>query len=556
VIAVETETAVPDHARADLAAALRVRAGMHPDKTAIIESDGKGGWSSVSFAQLDAMADRYAHGFARMGMRPGDRIVLLAPPRTNVLAALYGLVRVRAVPVTIDPGMGFTELLRCIGEIRPDGLIGVPLLHVVRRLFPRPFRTARLFLTNGRRGFGRIRTLASCLTEADGCYEPPPVTEGLQGYVFFTSGSTGTAKPVSITYSNLWHRLRIVAKVCDWNEETRLVACFPSYAPAVLSAGGTAILPPMDFARPGAARSGPIVDAVREHHANALLAAPVVWMNLVRHCEETGARMETVRHGITAGAPIPVNLHRRLGAVLHAEGKLHTPYGATEALPLTAVDSDMLIETWSQTRRGEGICVGPVIPEMRVEVIGISDAPIADWSDELRAPQGAIGELVAGGPTVSAAYIGLPRANALAKIRDGDTVLHRMGDLGRIDARGLLWFCGRKADRIQAGDVLLLPVCGEAVLAEHPQIFQAGIVRVESGAIVACLRLERGASLTAEIVAGLETLVRGSGWEGRIDFYLQCAVIPTDTRHNSKIRRDELARRATKGLRRAIAPVR
>lgn len=554
-----TPLVAPGSADADLAAALRMQARHQPDKPAIIEPiDATGrsnaGWRTLTFAQFDAMADRYAHGFAAMGMRPGDKIVFLAPPRIDALAALYGLVRLRAVPVAIDPGMGFAELLRCIAEIAPDGLLGVPMLHAVRRLFPGPFRSARLFITDSRRGFGQTRALASCLADTDAPYSPPPVTDTGQGYVFFTSGSTGTAKPVSISYSNLWHRLRLVAQVCDWNEDTRAVACFPSYAPAVLSVGGTAILPPMNFAKPGAAPSGPIVAAVRTHGANTLLAAPMVWMNLVRHCENAGVRMETVRHGITAGAPIPINLHRRLAALLHAEGTLHTPYGATEALPLTAVDSAMLIETWPQTQRGAGVCVGPVIDAMRVEVIGISDEPIRSWSDALRTAPGVVGELVVGGPTVSVAYIGRPDADTLAKIADGDTVLHRMGDLGRIDEQGRLWFCGRKIDRIEQGAALLLPVCGEAVLGEHPAVFQAGIVRVANGTIVACVQLERGLTLTAALVAALETLLKDTDWEARIGLYLQCTAIPTDTRHNSKIRRDKLALRAMKLLGSAIAP--
>jgi acyl-CoA synthetase (AMP-forming)/AMP-acid ligase II len=545
--------------QADLAAALRRHARRHPEKTAMIEAVNGGRWREVSYAEFDRMADRYAHGFAAKGMRPGDKIVFLAKPSVDSLAALYGLVRLRAVPVAIDPGMGFGELLRCIGEIAPDGFLGVPMLQLVRRIFPKPFRTARLFITDGPRALGATCTLASCVAETEHPYPTPDVELSQKGYVFFTSGSTGTAKPVSISYSNLWHRLRLVAGVCDWDENAKVVACFPSYAPAVLSVGGTAILPAMDFAKPGAAPSDKIADAICTFEANGMLAAPVVWMNLVRHCERSGESLPTVRDGITAGAPIPVNLHRRLAAVIHPQGTLHTPYGATEALPLTSVTSETLIETWPETLRGGGVCVGPVLPEMRVEIVRITDEPIPYWSDSLRVPDGSVGEIVAAGPTISQAYVRLDRANALAKIRDGGTVLHRMGDLGRIDAEGRLWFCGRKSDRIETDDALLLPVCGEAMLAENPDVFQAALIRVEDDPrrpVVASLRLEPGRRLDGALVAKLETLVEDTDWAGRIDLYLQCTKIPTDTRHNSKIRREDLTQQVRPKLRRGIAPPR
>ncbi|MEM8729902.1 MAG: hypothetical protein AAGF79_08290 [Pseudomonadota bacterium] len=239
-------------------------------------------------------------------------------------------------------------------------------------------------------------------------------------------------------------------------------------------------------------------------------------------------------------------------------GTLHTPYGATEGLPLTSVTSKTLIETWPQTLRGGGVCVGPILDEMRVEIVRISDEPMAEWSDDLRVPPGAVGEIVAAGPTVSAAYVGLDQANARAKIRDGATVLHRMGDLGRIDETGRLWFCGRKSDRIETANRMILPVSIEAILAEHAAVFQAALVRMDSDPrqpVVACLRLEAGRVLDRPLVSELDALLGGSDWAGSIDLYLQCKKIPTDTRHNSKIRRSDLPRQIRRRLGGGLAPV-
>ena len=548
----------------DLAGSLRAYARLQPDAPALIapiRSGGRSGWRTASFGKLDALVDRMASGLARAGVAPGQRVIFLARPIIESLAAVYALIRLRAVLVAIDPGMGLRELLRCIGETRADVLIAPPAAHLVRLLARGPFRTVSLFLSDGPKLWNG-GSLAGCLAAGDpGPFKsPPPGRE--TGYIFFTSGSTGTAKPVSISEANLWRRLRMVAEVCGWSSNTRAVACFPSYAPAVLAVGGCAILPDMDFARPKKASGARIVEAVEAISANVLFASPVVWLNLVRHCERTGARLSTVRDGVTAGAPAPINLHRRLAGFLHAEGTLHTPYGATEALPITSIPSDMLQASWEETRGGGGVCVGRALPGMRLEVVRVTDEPMPEWSDALRVPPGEVGEIVAGGPTVSPRYVGLPEANALAKIRCGDGRRHRIARA--ISAgwtpTGALWFCRaevRPHRRQQRTGRMLMPVTAEGMLNEHPLVFRAAVVRAGgSGPIVCCLemeKMERRAPLTPAMAGELNALLAGTVWEGRIERYIACPALPVDTRHNSKIRRTELSAWASRRLRRGVA---
>ena len=85
--------------------------------------------------------------------------------------------------------------------------------------------------------------------------------------------------------------------------------------------------------------------------------------------------------------------------------------------------------------------MGPPVHGVRLEVIGITDEPIAHWSNNLRVPTGTIGEVVVGGPMVTQRYYNREEATALAKIADDDagTTLHRMGDLGYLDEQGRLW---------------------------------------------------------------------------------------------------------------------
>ena len=98
------------------------------------------------------------------------------------------------------------------------------------------------------------------------------------------------------------------------------------------------------------------------------------------------------------------------------------------------------------------MCVGRPVAGMQVSVIPISDGPVPEWDESLCLPPGEVGEFVVRGPVVTREYFHRPEATRLAKIRDPKTgdILHRMGDVGYLDDRARLWFCGRKSQRVDA----------------------------------------------------------------------------------------------------------
>ena len=126
-------------------------------------------------------------------------------------------------------------------------------------------------------------------------------------------------------------------------------------------------------------------------------------------------------------------------------GSIHTPYGATEVLPVSSITAqEVLVETAAVTRAGKGTCVGKPLSGVEIVIIAAQDSPIERLQLARRAPTGQ-GEIVVTGPSVTRSYDHLPAADAAAKIEDGDKIWHRMGDLGYLDVDGRLWFCGRKA---------------------------------------------------------------------------------------------------------------
>ena len=115
--------------------------------------------------------------------------------------------------------------------------------------------------------------------------------------------------------------------------------------------------------------------------------------------------------------------------------EIYTPYGATESLPVAWIGTEeILSDTWANTAKGRGTCVGQLAPNIRVRIIAITDDAIPSWDDAVERDLGEIGEVVVSGPQASVAYADAPQANQTSKIQDGDAVWHRMGDLGYLES--------------------------------------------------------------------------------------------------------------------------
>ncbi len=524
---------------AHFSATLSAQAHHRPEATALIEPgprrNGGATWRRITFRELDALADRYATGLARHGVRRGDRALYLLRPSIDGYAVFYALLRLGAIPVFIDPRMGLGRLLACVETTRPRVALTVPLFRAVARFLRSPFAATELWITS--------RGLRRCLAEG-GTMPREPAAPGDICHLPFTSGSTGPAKPVCYTHAMVRAQVGLVREVCGWRAGMKVVMCFAPFVPYALADGLSAILPDMDFSRPANARLSRIVEALTAHQAECAFASPIIWMKLARYCERERIELRTLGRAVSAGAPVQPELHRRLRALLHAEGRLYTPFGATEAMPVTTTDSVELADTWQQTRDGYGTCVGRPLPGIEVRVIRVTDEPIPRWSDELCAPPGIIGELVVGGAIVSPAYPGRPDATARAKIGRNEDLLHRTGDLGRVDAEGRVWFCGRKSQRIETAAGMLAPVAVENIFNEHPSVFRTALVGVgPRGAElpVACVELERGERFSARLERELVALADATCLKGVVTRFLPHPGFPVDPRHNSKIKREELA---------------
>ena len=327
--------------------------------------------------------------------------------------------------------------------------------------------------------------------------------------------------------------------------------CRTLFDPAL---GMSAVIPEMDPTRPANVDPEKILTAIQRYGVTNTFGSPALLHRVGSYGAANDVKLPTLRRVISAGAPAQPTVLERFSRMLPEGTQIHTPYGATEALPVSSIGSRaILAETAAQTNLGRGVCVGLPVEGIDVRVIGIDDDAIATWSDDLEVPSGEVGEFTVKGRQVSRAYYGRDHATALAKIADPEGGFwHRMGDVGYVDEQGRLWFCGRKAHRVQLEGETLYSLQCEGVFNAHPDVYRTALVGVEREGRtlpVLCVELLKDRPLDrAQIESELRAAGAGNERTRSIDTFLFHADFPVDIRHNAKIFREKLAVWATRQL--------
>ena len=523
-------------------------AARQPDATAIVCPWGRRG-GSLTYDQLNRRSARIARGLEVVGIGHGVRTVLMVPPGLDLFPLAFGLFRAGAVPVLVDPGIGLKHLKACLGNAEPEAFIGVPRAHAARALLGWARATVRTRITVGRRLFWGGHTLDQ-IEELGGDADANAVaTTGADDIaaIVFTSGSTGPPKGVVYRHQNFAAQVEAIRDAYDIKPGEVNLPTFPLFALFDPALGMTTVVPDMDPTRPARVDPQKIVEPIQEHGVTIMFGSPALLDTVGRWGAKRDVKLESVRCVISAGAPVPPRVIERFQGLLRDDAAIHTPYGATESLPVATTSShEILFETRHETDRGAGTCVGQPVPSIEAAVIAIDDAPIEQWDESLEVGASEVGEIVVKGPQVTREYYNAAGHTALAKIADGGAVRHRMGDLGYFDERGRLWFCGRKSQRVRAAEGTLFTVPCESVFNTHPEVFRTALVGVgEAGEEipVLCVELEKGVGRAQHERIQTELLDLGAGFEHTrgIRTMLFHPAFPVDIRHNAKIGRGALA---------------
>ena len=528
---------------------LAERARTHPAQVAL-HIHGR----AVTFAELHADSDALASGLQSRGIVAGTRVALMVPPGLDFFSLTFALFKIGAVPVLIDPGMGIKNLGVCLAQAEPEAFIGTAKAHLARRLFGWAKGSVRTTVNAG--GWRFFCTASTAELRSD-LPPRPPLRSGEGGVdslaaILFTSGSTGIAKGVEYTHAIFSAQIELL-KATYGIEPGEIDFCtFPLFALFGAALGMTSVVPIMDATRPANIDPATVRSQLRQFRCTNLFASPAVLKRLAYERDGDPSDYTSIRRVISAGAPATPAVLEQFTKLLPAGVPIFTPYGATECLPVANISSaEILNGTRALTEQGRGVCVGKPVAGMEVMVIPITDGAILNFEPDSQCPPGVIGEFVVRGPVVTNRYFRNPAATALAKIHDPATgeTLHRMGDVGYIDDRGRLWFCGRKSQRVVTAHGTLFTDMVEPVFNTVEGVVRTALVGVEDYdkkkmMAVLCVEVlqKLGSRKWRELTARLRVIADRDPLTAQIEHFFQYrGRFPVDVRHNSKIFREKLA---------------
>jgi acyl-CoA synthetase (AMP-forming)/AMP-acid ligase II len=427
-------------------------------------------------------------------------------------------------------------------------------------MMPWRYRNSRLNVIVGpkRRSLG-CSSLKEVIAVGRQSVEPLPRTKAKDSAaIIFTSGSTGPPKGVLYEHGMFDAQVDLIQGHYKPESGEIDLPGFPLFALFNLAMQMTTVIPEMDPTRPAKVDPEKILEAIRSQGVTQAYGSPALWNRVGRYCEQRGLKLPTLRRVLSAGAPVPIHVLQRMTSALPLQADVYTPYGATECLPVASIGGrTVLNETAALTAVGRGTCVGTVFDRMEVHIIATSFDVLGDIGETRTLPQGEIGEIIVRGPVATREYFRRPDATSAAKIRDGESFWHRMGDVGYLDDQGRLWFCGRKAHIVFPETGPMYSVCCEAIFNNHPCIYRTALVGVgtkgrQTPVIVAEPEADQfptNSSGSAKLRQELLKLGGENPLTAGIRQILFHRSLPVDTRHNVKINREALAVWATKALR-------
>ncbi len=483
------------------------------------------------------------------GIGYGMHTAMMVTPGEELFALTFALFKVGAVPVFIDPGMGLDNVTKCLAEAKPEAFIGLTKAHIARLLKGWGKSTLKKFVTVGPRLFFCGLSYNELLKRGSGKkLQIVEVTADTPAAINFTSGSTGRAKGAIYTHGMFSTQVRLIRDVYGIKAGEVDCSTFPLFALFDAAMGMTSVIPDMDTSKPGSSNPANIVRAVHLFNCTNMFANPVVVAKVGAYCAKSGEKLPSLKRVISCGAPVAVPQLSTFVKALNNETQVHTPYGATEALPISDIGSkEIFAETAEITNNGGGVCVGRANPEAQIKVITITDEALPNFDPTLELGPNTMGEIIVRGPMVSKSYFGRDDYTKLAKINDKDgTFWHRMGDVGYFDEKGRLFMCGRKSHRVVTKERTYYTLPSEAVFNKCAKIKRSALVGIKQNGetkAAICIELPKNSqvdkkALKEELLALAQESSHAKGIE-IILFYPHS--FPMDVRHNAKIFREKLA---------------
>jgi len=451
-----------------------------------------------TYRELDEAADRLAAGLLHLGLAPGDRVGIWAPNRYEWIVTQFASAKAGLILVTINPAYRTSELEYALNKVGCKALVLAPsfktsdyaaMLDQIRSKVPQ-LRAAILTDDAPRAGFLRYADVASSGTAEDLARVRELRTQ-LQPEdainIQFTSGTTGLPKGATLSHHNIVNNGYFVARRMSFTENDRLCIPVPLYhcfgmVMGVLGCAthGAAMVFPGEAFEPKS-----VLEACEAERCTALFGVPTMFIAELEHPEFKRYDLRTLRTGVMAGAPCPVEVMKRVISDMHMK-EVTIAYGMTETSPVSFQSGrDDTIEQRVST-------VGAILPHLEVKIVD---------PEGRVTPRGERGELLTRGYSVMHGY--WDDEDKTRQAIDPQGWMHT-GDLATLDAIGYCNIVGRVKDLIIRGGENISPREIEEFLYRHPKIQDVqvfGIPDRRYGEVVcAWIKLKAGERSDAEAI--------------------------------------------------------
>jgi acyl-CoA synthetase (AMP-forming)/AMP-acid ligase II len=434
------------------AALFALQAQARPDHPAIICGD-----RTISYRELDALADRIAASLQRDGVGPGGAVAICATASIDYAAVFIATLRTGAAIAPLAPSATAEQLRAMLGDCDASHLFSDTV--VTEHLAPVAGEIAaqRIALDAGAAGTPLADWMA-----AEGAKPVAVEVEPDQPFnIIYSSGTTGTPKGIVQSYRMRWPHNHLVnppgygpAAVAMISTPLYSNTTLVSFIPA-LAGGGTVVLMPKFDART-------FLELSQRHGATHAMLVPVQYRRILDVPDFDSFDLSTYVMKFATSAPFPAEL--KTDVLARWPGGLIEYYGMTEG-----GGSCMLIAHEHPDKLGT---VGQPMPGHDIRVID---------NDGRVLPAGEVGEVVGRSAVMMNGYHNRPEQTAEAEWRspEGDRFI-RTGDLAVVDEDGFFTLIGRKKDLIISGGINIYPVDLEEALLEHPAVREAAVVGARS----------------------------------------------------------------------------
>jgi fatty-acyl-CoA synthase len=457
-----------------------------------------------TYAELGAAVDEVARALMAVGLEKGDRLGIWSPNRAEWTLVQYATAKIGVILVNINPAYRTSELEYALAQSECRMLIAAPAFKssdyraMLAEVRHRLGLLERVVFFDGPE-WDQLLDGAREVAEAELRARSAQLRADDPINIQYTSGTTGFPKGATLTHRNILNNGFFVGEYCRYTERDRVCIPVPFYHCfgmvmgnlGATSHGAAMVIPAPGFDPEATLR------ACASERCTSLYGVPTMFIAQLDHPRFSEFDLTSLRTGIMAGSPCPVEVMKRVVELMHMR-EVGIAYGMTETSPVstqTAFDDPL------EKRVGS---VGRVHPHVEVKIVDLDDGAILE--------RGATGELCTRGYSVMAGYWNDPERTA--EVIDSDGWMHT-GDLATMDEDAYINIVGRSKDMVIRGGENVYPREVEEFLYGHPDIADVQVIGVPD---------ERfGEELMAWVIprgsAALDTESVRSFCQGRIAHY-------------------------------------